>query len=151
MKYESNLPSNRTCKKCGDEFLCSAAKIRKGHYICKPCSTVVSRSWANKNAARRAEKQKLYQSREETKRRKIEQFKRRRNDPVEGNKVRTREATRRLIKSGVIPKSPCAKCGAIKAEAHHHDYGKPNEIEWLCRKCHHRLHYPQAAMEDAGR
>jgi hypothetical protein len=34
---------------------------------------------------------------------------------------------------------PCKVCGD-KAQAHHHDYSKPLEVEWLCQK-HHGLEH----------
>ena len=40
------------------------------------------------------------------------------------------------IKRGKVKKQPCLVCGAL-AEAHHTDYAKPLDVEWLCRD--HRL------------
>lgn len=59
---------------------------------------------------------------------------------------------RREVKRGHITKKPCEVCGA-KAEAHHHDYSKPLDVVWLCRKHHmaqHRTKYttPIAAVLD---
>lgn len=41
-------------------------------------------------------------------------------------------------KRGKLVPQPC-HCGA-KAEKHHHDYSKPLEVEWLCRKHHLEIH-----------
>lgn len=30
----------------------------------------------------------------------------------------------------------CQKCGKGEVQAHHHDYLKPLEVDWLCIKCH---------------
>jgi hypothetical protein len=38
---------------------------------------------------------------------------------------------------GKIKKLPCEVCGASHVEAHHPDYSKPLEVEWLCPE-HHR-------------
>lgn len=44
------------------------------------------------------------------------------------------------IRSGRLVKQPCIICGSLLSEAHHADYSKPLEVEWLCRK-HHREKY----------
>jgi len=42
------------------------------------------------------------------------------------------------LKGGIISKPErCSKCGLIKKlTAHHKDYMKPLEVEWLCYECH---------------
>jgi len=40
------------------------------------------------------------------------------------------------LRNGSITKQPCEKCGCEKVEAHHEDYLKPLEINWLCKKHH---------------
>jgi len=46
----------------------------------------------------------------------------------------------RLIFSALRNKSlerkPCEICGCEKSEAHHEDYSKPLDINWLCKKHH---------------
>lgn len=37
---------------------------------------------------------------------------------------------------GRIHKTPCEVCGKLKTEAHHEDYAKPLDVNWLCRSCH---------------
>jgi len=45
------------------------------------------------------------------------------------------------IQKGTVVRPPsCQACGAPEPEGHHQDYGKPLEVEWLCRSCHDRLH-----------
>lgn len=41
------------------------------------------------------------------------------------------------VKTGVLKKLPCEKCGNPKSEGHHPDYSKPLEVVWVCR-LHHR-------------
>jgi hypothetical protein len=44
---------------------------------------------------------------------------------------------RQAIKSGDLKKRPCRICGRESTQAHHSNYSKPLEIEWLCG-AHHR-------------
>lgn len=35
----------------------------------------------------------------------------------------------------------CSRCGEkCIPDGHHADYGRPLDVEWLCRKCHHFAH-----------
>ena len=36
------------------------------------------------------------------------------------------------LKAGRLIKQPCEVCGDTNVEAHHKDYTKPLEINWLC-------------------
>lgn len=40
------------------------------------------------------------------------------------------------LRNKTLIKQPCEKCGCEKSEAHHEDYSKPLEINWLCKKHH---------------
>ena len=45
----------------------------------------------------------------------------------------------RALKSGRIkPACICLRCGveSNSLTAHHYDYGKPWNVQWLCRRCH---------------
>lgn len=56
-------------------------------------------------------------------------------------KVNARAKVERAIKKGLLQVLPCEKIGLDcrgKMEAHHHDYSKPLEINWLC-SFHHRM------------
>ena len=43
------------------------------------------------------------------------------------------------LRTGKIKKQPCA-CGCKEVEAHHGDYSRPLEVEWICVPCHNKLH-----------
>jgi hypothetical protein len=55
-------------------------------------------------------------------------------------------AVRRAIAQGKLVRPPnCSKCGSVDIKgsdgrstihAHHHDYTKPLDVEWICVKCH---------------
>lgn len=61
-------------------------------------------------------------------------------DVSTADKVKARKALNHAIESGKVVAKPCEKCGAEKAQAHHHDYSKPLDVEWLCPKCHSQHH-----------
>lgn len=48
--------------------------------------------------------------------------------------------TGNAIRDGKLIKQPCEKCGELKVEAHHYDYSRPLEVNWLCKKCHAEHH-----------
>jgi len=54
-------------------------------------------------------------------------------------------AVQREVRAGRLVPQPCQWCGAVPAQAHHGDYAKPLEIEWLCHSCHRHAHRTPAA------
>jgi hypothetical protein len=44
------------------------------------------------------------------------------------------------VRDGRIIKKPCEVCGNPKSEAHHKDYRKYLDVQWLCFKHHRELH-----------
>ncbi len=57
-----------------------------------------------------------------------------------GEKSRARALVNSAIRRGKLEKQVCSLCGA-KAQAHHRDYSKPFEIEWLCQVHHGQRHW----------
>lgn len=57
-------------------------------------------------------------------------------------KIISRRITAKMIKQGKIERaSHCEKCAVkYKTVAHHVDYGKPDQVVWLCNKCHGSVH-----------
>jgi hypothetical protein len=58
------------------------------------------------------------------------------------NKVRAWRTVRRAVKAGKIVKPKrCTLCHKKRSLlAHHPDYSKPLEIQWICWPCHNRHH-----------
>lgn len=50
-----------------------------------------------------------------------------------------RAAVHAAVRRGELVRQPCP-CGNVKSQAHHHDYSKPLEVEWMCRACHDAEH-----------
>ena len=61
---------------------------------------------------------------------------------------RTQSATERAIKKGLLVPQPCEVCGAQgRMHAHHADYNKPLEVQWLCQLHHFEWHSQHKAKE----
>ena len=61
-------------------------------------------------------------------------------------RVRAKSAVDAAKKNGTLtPSSECERCGhdfsAYPRHAHHPDYTKPLDVEWLCALCHNRHHH----------
>lgn len=54
-----------------------------------------------------------------------------------------RETLNLAVHHGLLEKNPCEVCGETKVEAHHNDYSKPLEVQWLCKRHHVLLHLHQ--------
>lgn len=69
--------------------------------------------------------------------------------PENRAKNRTRGITQNAIRSGKLVKPDnCEHCGeSVRLYAHHHDYTKPLEVEFLCSRCHGAVHRALNAME----
>ena len=55
-------------------------------------------------------------------------------------KYKARTAVGNAIRDGRLLRQPCEKCGYHKSQAHHHDYSKPLDVNWLCFACHRKEH-----------
>lgn len=54
-------------------------------------------------------------------------------------KMNCRSYANTYKRRGKLIQEPCP-CGSPDSQMHHHDYTKPLEVEWLCRKCHLARH-----------
>jgi hypothetical protein len=75
-------------------------------------------------------------------------------DAADPRKHRAREAVRRAIKNGTLQKpSSCQLCGSVATgkslHAHHADYSRPLDVEFLCAKCHRNHHVAEATKKVA--
>ena len=64
------------------------------------------------------------------------------NDPEYRFKYRARQTTAEAIRKGILVRPhQCQRCGCSgPVQAHHHDYAKPLDVEWLCFDCHNMVH-----------
>jgi len=68
------------------------------------------------------------------------------NEEVRKAKQAARDTFYRAIRAReVVRPESCSRCGSTeKIEAHHTDYSRPLEVEWLCRSCHRGLGHTQS-------
>jgi len=59
------------------------------------------------------------------------------------------QSLRSALKRGLIIQQPCKVCGDLDAEAHHSNYDRPLDVDWLCR-LHHRHEHRRLKCEAAG-
>ena len=55
----------------------------------------------------------------------------------------------KAIKDGELTPQSCEVCGAQKTQAHHEDYSKPFDVNWLCTKHHGERHRNRPAKTTA--
>ncbi len=55
-------------------------------------------------------------------------------------RFKARNAVSNAIRDGRLTRQPCEVCGDIKSQAHHEDYSRPLDVQWLCFKHHRETH-----------
>lgn len=143
---------SKACRQCGDVLLLDDFYVhpmmRDGHLNkCKKCIQSNVRRYALANPekvrllGRRFARLPKYRQKDKSWREK---------NPEAVKVIRTRWEVRNpekrkaewtignALRDGkIIKPSACQKCLAVtKIEAHHPDYSKPFEVEWLCLTCH---------------
>lgn len=130
----------KTCFKCKvrqpiSEFY-RHAKMRDGHLNkCKTCTKTDVQERYQLVGGR----PKYEQQREKKPKRKADKSasvrKYRLRHPLE---YKARNAVSNAVRDGRLIRQPCEVCGTTeRVQAHHHDYTKPLDVNWLCFQ-HHR-------------
>ncbi len=146
------MPDEKVCRQCHvpkplDDFYVHA-QMADGHLNkCKDCVKKRVKGWAidNPEKVRLATREKMnrpaYRARnaawraahpEQRKAIQDRWYKKNTKKKYANTKVQ------RALQSGELVKpAACQDCGAATAlEAHHHDYSRPLEVQWLCTTCH---------------
>lgn len=130
------------CEKCGKAFERAKRRTRPGRpmYCCRRCAMsaigkLATSSHYASGAANPSWKGGISKDRMRYKRLDVQRH---------PEKVKAREKVRSRVRRGAMVPKPCARCGSTrKLEAHHSDYSKPYDVEWLCLKCHKKEHAAQ--------
>ncbi len=153
------VPTTKHCPKCGDDkdavdFYINKRASSGLSSSCKKCKTVVDRLYYKNNKTeilrktheycrtvegkkRRREIEIKYSKTKKGKRNKRKNAKMWRLKCPE--KAKARDCVSNAIRSGHLIKQPCEVCGGLKVQAHHEDYSKPLDVNWLCIKHHNKL------------
>lgn len=130
-------PEGKRCSRCEVTLAADAFyrdKAGKLSAQCVECSRRTALKWRYENHERSMTAKKAWSQRPEVKARRAAQERGRKHRHPE--KFAARELIKGAIKRGELARQPCKECGDPRSTAHHHDYNKPMEIEWLCYRCH---------------
>lgn len=123
-----------TCReeKSADDFSANPAQRDGRRVSCRACDGARVKRWVKEHPERKYQKEREHQKRHP-------------------EKARARWRLQAAVREGRIAKPlTCERCLSTFEErrsiqGHHHDYDKPLEVEWLCRKCHAIRHREEAA------
>jgi len=106
---------------------------------CKECFLILARYHNAKNYNKKIWRKKAEKRKKEGKQKK--------NSKEMMNKYplkyKARYKLRNKVYSGKIKKEACEVCGNKKVQAHHEDYNKPFDVNWLCIEHHRDRHRKQ--------
>ena len=137
------MTSSKTCFKCGEtkptnEFY-KHAEMADGYLNkCKSCtkSDVAKHRSENLDKVREYDRNRSKEQHRIDKATDITKLWRQ----ADKRRSRAHNAVARAVKKGVLIPQPCQICGSIDVVAHHEDYDKPLDVNWLCQ-AHHVAHH----------
>lgn len=144
------------CRECALVFEPTPHQLKKHDYKCLSCKRAYDANWRRIREAAglpvRGPKPPKewwdrylapYNAKPEVRRRIADRMREYSKLPHVAPKVAAREAVRNAIRRGGLQRQPCQVFGAAKVHAHHRDYSKPLDVEWLCRP-HHLAEHAKA-------
>lgn len=143
----------KTCTKCGAEKSLDAFGPNKQskdglRHACRACTQRAWRDWRNRNLEKQRARERDWARSNYPKyaaRRAERQRERRAERPerLEANIA----IQRQLERGAMVRPDHCEDCGRESLiQAHHPDYSKPLDVEWLCSGCHGRRHAAQGEI-----
>lgn len=151
-----NTSNIRTCSKCQEsqplgEF--SARRDERIETICKACYRTKDAEQRKRLREQRDERRRLGIPEPPKRKRKAKAYdaSTRVVTPELRIKLRARNRVKAALDRGILTRpiacGDCRRPGPV--DAHHEDYGKPLDVEWLCRTCHRDRHADMArALRD---
>lgn len=123
--------ANRKCKDCVKERVLAYQRTPKGREVHRRALARWNKTESAKLSSKRYKKSDKGIAAE----RRYQSSLRKRNP----DKVKARFAVQMALQKGdLVRPNECERCGSteFQIDAHHPDYSKPIEVEWLCQPCH---------------
>ena len=139
----------KRCRKCGenkplDGFYPHPLTVDGLLGSCKECKKAYEKAHHAEARIAKSEYNRKRQRDPDRRKRKMAYLKKHRTENPE--KYKARQAVGNAIRDGRLLRLPCKECGNPKSEAHHGDYSKPLDVEWLCFKCHREAGHNQVIV-----
>ncbi len=141
----------KTCFKCSetkplDEFY-KHSQMPDGHLNkCKECTKKDVRQNRSSKRGKYSDYEKI--RRQNPKRRENQLAYQRTKRMKSPEKYKAYNIVNNAIRDGKLIRKPCKVCGTAKVQAHHRDYNKPLEVEWLCFKHHREIEHGQVVVSN---
>lgn len=132
--------SEKRCAHCGQVKPLSAFHKRKRSPDGLQASCIECRCNMSRDYGREYQRARMAKDPAGFRKRWREKSKVDRMDPVKRKKIYARWTVYDAVRKGKLVRQPCRGCGVADVQAHHHDYAKPLEVEWLCVACHSKEH-----------
>lgn len=149
----------KKCKQCGQEKeldqYYTYRKYGKVYYTgrCKPCKLSQNKEYRDatgydkqryrRDRDRLIQQQRNYAQSEKGREVRLKASRKYRETELGKLKQRARSAVNHGLRDGKIVKPKvCMDCGReLPLEAHHKDYNKPLDVDWICKECHENRHH----------
>lgn len=131
------------CSKCHHKVRLTFGMWNHSRRICDPCQVKSVALWVKNNREKKRQHNMDYFKRHpQDKKKKSAEY---RIKYPEKNKAH--QLVQTAIRTGHLVSQPCKVCNNINSHAHHEDYSKPLNVEWLCHTHHMERHYPPMIKE----
>lgn len=137
--------ASKVCTKCGKEKPINEftphITCKTGRGSCRKCASAYTKRWRLQNLEYRKQWEKKNDSRIERRMQhnaRVEAWRK-----LNPEKVKAKDAVHSALSKGTLNRQPCEVCGAEKVHAHHPDYSKPLDVQWLCPTHHAKVHLSQ--------
>ena len=136
----------KRCPKCEiykglEEFFKDRSRMDGLNHHCKECRQKEQRAYKQTDVGKRANRKNCQNYRKTEAGKEASRRSSKKKRQLYPEKIKARQAVRSAIRSGkLIRPSICESCFKKRfIQAHHEDYSKPLDVDWLCTECHNEL------------